>query len=135
MFLLLTNDVNFGSSGVILVPDLISSAYGLQSLSSLALFAHVDVDISSGVQDEAISFVHGSHGEVDLFHANVPLAFDLEQSLLHSVSVYVFEAGADSSSCVSYSVLEMGKKLLGFVLLDFAILDGIAAEVVVQLDA
>ena len=44
---------------MILVPDLIGSQDRLESLDLFAGAAHVDEDLTAGVQDEAVPFVHG----------------------------------------------------------------------------
>lgn len=133
--LVLTNNMDSSSSCMVLVPDLVGSTDGLETFHAFALLPHIHVYIFASIEYEAISLVHGSHSKIDLFDSDVPLAFHLEQPFLEGISVYVLETRADSSIGISHSILEVREELLGFVLLDFTILDWGASQIVVQLDA
>lgn len=104
------DDMDPSFSCVILVSDLVGSADRFQALYAFALFTDVNVDISSHIQDEAVSFVHRSYGRADLLHPDISLSLDLEQPLLERVPVDVGEARTDSPRQVANSVLEVGKE-------------------------
>lgn len=99
---LLTDYGHFGSARVILVPDLVGHANGLQTFRTLGLGSHVHEYFLARVQDEAVALIHGRHRRFHLPHANVFLALDLvELFLARCVDLRMVKSGVDSARQVT----------------------------------
>lgn len=119
---------------VILVADLVGHADCLQLLDALCLLSDVNVDVLASIEDEAIALVHGSNVEINLTNANVLLSLDLEQALLASgVDFSFLEARCDSAGQVTDARLEVVQEERALVILNLAMLNGSAVELVVEL--
>jgi len=137
--------VGMGVPGVLLIEDpdvgLSSSLVvegtgefgGLGPLHSSAFLSVHLVDVLSGVEDEDVSAVQGVGGEGDFANNHVLLALEVEKAVSVLLDLDVLESRVDSS-LEDLDLLEVGKEELGFVSLDFAVLDGVSIEVVVELD-
>lgn len=79
---------------MVLVSDLVGGTDRLESLRPLAVGSIVNIESSSGVQDEAVAFVHCRCFRFDLTNAHVLLAFHLVQFLrrVSCVGCDVFES-------------------------------------------
>ena len=90
-------------------------------------------DVEAVVEDEDVTGVEGLDGEVDLADNDVLLALEVEEAVPVLLGLDVLEARVHAT-LQEADVLEVRAEELGLGALDFAVLDRVAVEVVVELD-
>ena len=91
---------------MILIADLVGRLNGLETFDPLAAAAHVDEDLATTVQDEAVALVHRGDVERHLTDAHVALSLDLQQLQLHLVRVDVLEAAGHAAVHVAHTCVK-----------------------------
>lgn len=91
---------------VILISDQIAGRDCFQFFSAIGRWSNVDVNVTSGIQNEAIAFVHLAQRHLNLVHTNIFSAFDMEQTL-RSIVVDrdLFETTCDATGNVSNALV------------------------------
>ena len=125
---------NLGVAAAHLVLNVAGRLGGLGLLQAAGLGAVPHDNLAAHVEDEAVALVHrgGVHGH--LLDANLAAALDVQQARLKGVAVHVLKARGHASGLVKEAGGEERDKLVRLVLLHLAVLHGLAAQALVELD-
>lgn len=127
-----TNNDDFCFASMVLISNLICCTDSFNFFYSLCLRTDININFSSYIQDEAVSIIHGSDRWYNLFNTDVSGALNLEQTFFESVRINVLKARADSTWKVPYTtILKVRQKQLGFVILDFTMLNWCSIQLLV----